>query len=215
MKLASALLPSEFYAQPTLEVAQQLLGKILVRAVVHRGKKLILKGRIVETEGYIARIDEACHAYRRKTPRNAAMFGEAGTAYVYFTYGNHFMLNVVTEKVGDAAAVLIRAIEPVEYSEAALAFMREQRRQTVLINLTNGPGKLTEAFMINHALNEMSLQSPALYIEDAPLIPKKQMAVSTRVGITRSVELPWRYFINGNKFVSQGKPSGNDGVKNR
>lgn len=199
-------LPPAFYQQPTLSVATALLGKILVRRIALPEQEVILKGKIVETEAYLAHPrygDESCHAYRGMTARNAAMFGDAGTAYVYFTYGNHFMLNIVTEPKGEAAAVLIRALEPL----TELDFLRARRNTTKIIELTNGPGKLTHAFHIDRSLNGASLQSDFLYIEDAPTIPPTDICTTTRIGITKGTHLPWRYFIKRNPFVSKAKPS--------
>jgi DNA-3-methyladenine glycosylase len=199
------LTPS-FYQQPTLSVATALLGKVLVRRILLPEREIVLKGKIVETEAYLAHPrygDESCHAYRGMTARNAAMFGDAGTAYVYFTYGNHFMLNIVTEPKGEAAAVLIRALEPL----TELDFLRARRNTDKLIELTNGPGKLTHAFMIDRTLNGASLQSDFLYIEESPTIPPRDICTTTRIGITKSTHLPWRYFIKGNPFVSKAKLS--------
>ncbi|MCS6988270.1 MAG: DNA-3-methyladenine glycosylase [Chloroherpetonaceae bacterium] len=210
----SKKLPPSFYAQPTLVLAQALLGKILVRRLSSPSGELLLKGKIVETEAYLAHpryADEACHAYRGVTERNKAMFGEAGTAYVYFAYGNHFMLNVVSEPKGEAAAVLIRALEPLSHIE----FLKSRRGDVPLVELANGPGKLTQAFQIDRSLNAISLQSDALWIEDAPPVAPKYIGNSTRVGITKGTHLPWRYFIKGNPFVSKGKPSGADGKKSK
>ncbi len=200
-------LPLSFYEQPTLSVATSLLGKILVRRLALPERTVSLKGRIVETEAYLAHPrygDESCHAYRGMTERNAAMFGEPGTVYVYFTYGNHFMLNIVTEPKGEAAAVLIRALEPL----TELDYIQSRRRVTTITELTNGPGKLTQAFQIDRTLNGISLQSTVLYVEGAPPVNPDAIGVSTRIGITKGVDLPWRYFIKGNPFVSKGKPSG-------
>jgi DNA-3-methyladenine glycosylase len=192
-------LDPSFYQQPTLEVAESLLGKILVRRIGER----IVTGKIVETEGYIATLDAACHAYRGKTERNKHMFGEPGTIYVYFTYGCHFMINVVTEPEGEAAAVLIRAIEPLSGVDTLMA-----RRGTQNVrSLANGPGKLTKALDIDRNLNGESLQSNVIYIADAPPLAHAQIGISTRVGISKSAELPWRFFIRENAFVSSGKPS--------
>ncbi len=199
-------LQPSFYERPTLSVATALLGKVLVRRIQLPKRDVILKGKIVETEAYLAHPrygDESCHAYRGMTARNKAMFGEAGTVYVYFTYGNHFMLNIVTEPKGEAAAVLIRALEPL----SELDFLYAHRKVARTIDLTNGPGKLTQAFQIDRTLNGMSLQSDLLYIEDAQPISPSEIRTSSRVGITKGIHLPWRYFIAGNPFVSKGKPS--------
>lgn len=202
----SKLQPS-FYERPTLSVATALLGKVLVRRIQLPKREVILKGKIVETEAYLAHPrygDESCHAYRGLTERNKAMFGEPGTAYVYFTYGNHFMLNIVTEPKGEAAAVLIRALEPLSEIE----FLYARRHVARAVDLTNGPGKLTQAFQIDDTLNGASLQGDSLYIENAPPISPSDICVTSRVGITKGIHLPWRYFIAGNPFVSKGKPSG-------
>lgn len=192
-------LEPSFYQKPTLDVAVSLLGKILVRRI----GKAVVTGKIVETEGYIATNDAACHAYRGKTERNKHMFGEPGTIYVYFTYGCHFMLNVVTEPEGEAAAVLIRAIEPL----SGVDVLMERRGTKNIRNLANGPGKLTAAFDIDRTLSGESLQSDVIYIADAPPVKRASVGVSTRVGITKSAELPWRFFIKDSTFVSPGKPS--------
>ncbi len=199
-------LQPSFYERPTLSVATSLLGKVLVRRIQLPKREVILKGKIVETEAYLAHPqygDESCHAYRGMTERNKAMFGEAGTVYVYFTYGNHFMLNIVTEPKGEAAAVLIRALEPL----SGLDFLYARRKVAKVTDLTNGPGKLTQAFQIDRTLNGTSLQSDFLYIEDAPPISPSEICITSRIGITKGTHLPWRYFIAGNPFVSKGKPS--------
>lgn len=162
-----------------------------------------MAGKIVETEGYIAAIDAACHAYRGVTERNRVMFGAAGRAYVYFAYGNHFMLNVVTEPEGEAAAVLIRALEPIE----GIKTMQTFRPVEKLTNLLSGPGKLTQALNITRAQNGMSFQSDELFIAQGEIVQANDIGVSARVGITQARDLPWRYFIKGNPFVSKGKPS--------
>jgi DNA-3-methyladenine glycosylase len=192
-------LPRSFYARPTLEVARDLIGATLV----HESPQGRLSGRIVEAEAYVSPGDEASHAYRGETPRNRVMFGAAGHAYVYVSYGMHDMLNVVTEAAGTAAAVLIRAVEPVEGVELmacnrgldkAIAPGRQR-------NLTNGPGRLCQAMAIGRALNGHDLTRPSLYIlprdGDAP-----PLVQTTRIGITRSVELPWRFYLLGSPHVS-------------
>lgn len=192
-----APLDLDFYAQPTLEVARRLIGTLLV----HESPRGRLSGRIVEAEAYIAPEDAACHAYRGETPRNRVMFGPPAHAYVYVSYGMHDMLNVVTEEVGIAAAVLIRAVEPVE----GIAMMAQNRGFDASVarprNLTNGPGRLCQAMGIGRALNGSDLTRAPLYIlpaagDDLPLVQ------TTRIGITRSVELPWRFYLLGSPDVS-------------
>lgn len=197
-------LPTEFYGQPTLDIARQLLGKALISLVDGR----LAAGLIVETEGYIATIDPACHAYTGLTRRNAVMWGVPGRAYVYFTYGNHWMINVVTEEEGLAAAVLIRALEPI----AGLEDMRRRRGLHRLKGkaedrqLTNGPGKLCQALAIDGTLNNSDLAGDSIFIAAVPpnlQLPPFEVVETTRIGITRGVDFPWRYYVKGNRFVSK------------
>lgn len=193
-------LSPEFYVQPTLDAARLLLGKVLVS-----GES---SGLIVETEGYVGPDDPACHAYVGRTRRNQVMWGKPGHAYIFFTYGAHFMLNVVTEREDYPAAVLIRAVEPV----LGLEIMRQRRNLHLLRsrpldrNLTNGPGKLCKALDIIAELNGISLQSDRLFIAEPPpeiALPPFQIIETTRIGITRGTELPWRYYVKGNRYVSR------------
>lgn len=207
-------LPQSFYARPAREVAAALLGKILVRKV--QGQ--LLRGRIVETEAYCDsdEPDLACHGTKnggRPTPRNAVMFGPPGHAYIYFTYGNHWMLNVVSGRNGQANAVLIRALEPMSGLEQIAA---QRGKPTSVLNtqpslrsLTNGPGKLAQAFAINHSCNGIPLFKPTngLWIENAAAIPPASITTGPRVGLGQTPEpwfsMPWRYWITGNPFVSK------------
>jgi len=155
--------------------------------------------RIVEVEAYRGRDDPASHAFRGLTPRNAPMFGEPGHAYIYFTYGNHYCLNITTQKPGSPGAVLVRAVEPLE----GIALMRRFRPNVPDIQLTSGPGKLTKALAIDKALNEqdMTIKGP-LYVTDPG--PKSfEIRQSTRVGVSLGKERPWRFYINGNPYVSR------------
>jgi DNA-3-methyladenine glycosylase len=169
-----------------LRAAPALLGAYLVRGD--------LRCRIVETEAYRTPDDPACHAYRSRTPRNEPMFGPPGRAYVYFTYGNHHMLNVVAHADGIAAAVLIRAAEPLE----GLAEMARRRRQTRPEALLSGPGKLCQAFAIGPSDNRCDLFHPdthhalTLLPPDKPL-PPRQILTGGRIGISRGQDLPWRF----------------------
>src|SRR5689334_8216577 len=138
-------LPRSFYAQPTLQVARQLLGKYLVRE--HPDGKTA--GKIVETEAYAGPHDLACHAAKGRTARTEVMFGPPGHAYVYFIYGVYYCLNIVTEETGHASAVLIRAVEPVEGVE----LIQRRRKTSELRKLASGPGKLCLAMSIDKALN--------------------------------------------------------------
>ena len=187
-----------FFERYTPRVARDLLGCSLVRVI---GRER-LSGTIVETEAYRGKSDPASHAYRGKTPRNEAMFGPAGYAYVYFTMGAHFCLNVTTEEEGTAAAVLLRAIQPLEGAE----MMKENRRVQEVTRLASGPGNLTRALGVDRALNgEDMVTSSRLFIEKGTMQDK--IGVSSRVGIRSGLSLRWRFFAEGNPFVSRGRPS--------
>jgi len=188
---------TNFYANDTQSVAKALLGKLLVREL--DGQQLI--GKIVETEAYIGHDDPASHAFRGKTPRSAIMFGPPGFAYVYFIYGMYFCLNVVTEAEGFPAAVLIRAVEPLHGVDHMCAF----RQTNQLKNLTNGPGKLCQAFGIDKKLNGCDLTIPPLWIADAPAIPETKILATTRVGIRVGRDHLWRYCIKTHPFVSKSR----------
>ena len=200
-------LPVAFYARPARQVAQELLGKKLVRQL----NGLILSGIIVETEAYCdgEERDLACHGERannaQPTPRTAVMFGPAGYAYVYFTYGIHWLFNVVTGQPGQPNAVLIRALQPVDGVEE----MMELRGERPLQQLTNGPAKLTQALAINKSHNAANLCQPGgvIWIEEAPALPQSQIATGPRIGLGKTPEpwlsMPWRYWLAGNPFVSK------------
>jgi DNA-3-methyladenine glycosylase len=187
-------LDRKFYDRPTLKVAKELLGKYLV--VQKNG--YLLSGKIVETEAYIGFKDPASHAYRGMTPRNEVMFGGPGCAYVYLTYGMHHCLNLVTEKKGYPAAVLIRALEPVEGTE----LMRRRRKRRKLKELTSGPAKLCQALGVDRKLNGSDICSDVIFVEDRGEASGK-IESSTRIGIKEVREKKWRYFVKDNKFVSR------------
>jgi len=182
-------LSRNFYSGSTIKVAKELLGKI----VVH-GK---CKGKIVETEAYFGKKDPASHAYGKITKRNILMYRKPGTAYVYFTYGNHWMLNVVTEKKGIPGAVLIRAVEPLE----GIDLMKKRRGLKDVKNLTNGPGKLTRAFGIEKRDNGLDLTKSNLFIEDSN--EKFEIVNTSRIGLSRGMEKLLRFYIKDNEFVSR------------
>ena len=190
-------LPRSFYQQPTIEVARQLLGKYLVRK--HPDGTTI--GRIVESEAYIGPEDKACHASRGRTPRTEIMFGRAGHAYIYLIYGFHYMLNIVTEKEDFPAAVLIRAVEPLE----GIQLMQARRRTEKLHNLESGPGKLCEAFAIDRKLNGDDICGKILYVEDRGE-PASKIIAAPRIGVDYAGKWklkPWRFLVRGNAFVSR------------
>jgi DNA-3-methyladenine glycosylase len=187
-------LPRHFYLQDTLAVARELLGCLLWR----RGPEGVTSGFIVETEAY-CHGDPASHAARGRTPRNAMMFGPPGHAYVYFTYGMHYCFNAVTAAEGVAEAVLVRALEPVD----GLNLMRARRRVQD-DQLTNGPGKLTQAMGIDREMNGRDLTDGDLVIL-GPRAHSPAIVTARRVGITRAAEQPWRFFIDGNGWVSRNR----------
>lgn len=178
-----ARLSRQFYNRPTLDVARDLLGQRLVR--LWRGQRLA--GLITEVEAYIGQTDLACHARFGRTPRSQVMFGAPGHAYVYFTYGMHWMLNCVTEAKDFPAAVLIRAIEPVE----GIDLMRRRRKRPDKV-LTNGPAKLAQALGLDQAFNGHDLCVPTamLFVERRPALPDAAIVRGPRVGLGATPE-PW------------------------
>ncbi len=183
-------LPRSFYDRGTLEVARDLLGKLLVvRSNPAYGwddpRAGVTHGRVVETEAYHG-TDPASHSARGLTPRNSIMFGEPGVAYIYFIYGMYEMLNFVTESEGYPGAVLIRALEPV----------------SGITRTTNGPGRLCRAMSIRMSHKGESLQGPVFYVLDDGVRPRSVMR-SPRVGINVGKEPLWRFFVDGNSHVSR------------
>jgi DNA-3-methyladenine glycosylase len=193
------ILSRDFYARPTLDVARDLIGKTLYRQTSDG----VTAGVIVETEAYIAAIDPAAHGFRGKTPRNAAMFGPPGHAYVYFTYGMHCCLNVVTEDEGAAAAVLLRAIEPT----IGLPLMRVRRGERIADrDLARGPGRLCAAMALTTADNGLLLEGNALWLTATPGFPPDAPIVATpRIGITQAADWPWRFVLADSPWVSGRK----------
>lgn len=178
-----------FYSRDTLIVARDLLGKKLVRRV----DGMEISGMIVETEAYCGQGDSACHGHRGMTRRNAVMFGPPGHAYIYFTYGLHYLLNVVTREEGDPCAVLLRGLVPVSGLEQMQA-----RRKRSGKDLVNGPAKLCQALDIDKTLNGWDLTKGArLWIEDDPATPAGRILTTPRIGIDyarkEDREAPWRF----------------------
>lgn len=198
LDLAMKILKRSFYERDTALVAQELLGKIIVRVI---DKDTILKGRIVETEAYMGMHDPASHAYGGKRIRNAPLYGPVGHAYVYFTYGMYYCLNFVSRaKDIPAGGVLIRAVEPLE----GIAYMEKKRHKHSTHGLTNGPGKLTQALSINKDLNgiDVTKEGP-LYVLDVPEIPANQIVTTKRIGISKAVDDLLRFYVEENQFVSK------------
>jgi DNA-3-methyladenine glycosylase len=188
-------LPPEFYARSVHDVARDLIG-----CTVAHGRTA---GVIVETESYHAD-DEACHAYVGPTDRNSVLFGPPARAYVYLSYGIHSLLNFVAKPDGEAAAVLIRALEPVE----GIDLMRERRGADRIEELCSGPGKLTQALGIGLELNGAPLEAGPIGVRGRrgawtnwPIVTDR------RIGITKATELPWRFCAAGSRFVSRPRPT--------
>jgi DNA-3-methyladenine glycosylase len=189
-------LPRAFYDRPTSDVAQDLLGTVLVRLDGDRSTA----ARIVETEAYFGEDDEASHGAAGLTARTRIMYGEAGHAYVYFIYGTHDMLNVSTEREGYPAAVLVRAAEPL----VGLEIMAERRSLPGPVGLTNGPGRLCRAMGITLGLNGADMTVPAAPLYVAPRdLETPSIVRATRVGITRARDRLQRFYIEGNPHVSR------------
>jgi DNA-3-methyladenine glycosylase len=191
------VLPRSFYRRPSLEVARDLLGRVLVRTLPDGTR---LAGRIVETEAY-HEDDPASHSFRGRTARTDVMFGPPGHLYVYFTYGMHFCMNVVTGREGEGSAVLLRAAEPVDGIEA----MAATRGVADLRLLCAGPGRLCQALAITRDHDGTDLvEGDELIIERGRPVPDAEVVVGPRVGITAAAEQPWRFSIRGSRFVSRG-----------
>lgn len=191
-------LPRSFYARGVLTVARDVIGKVLV----YETPNGVLAGRVVEAEAYRGPEDRAAHSFGgRRTARTEAMFGPPGHAYVFFVYGMHFHLNLVTTRVGAPHAVLLRAVEPLE----GLSVMAERRGLGESDrNLTNGPGKLCRAFGIGKESYGVDLCAPPLYLSEGP---RGRIARSPRVGVDYAgswAEKPWRFFEAENPWVSRG-----------
>ena len=188
-----------FYRRPTEAVARDLIGKKLVRTIIKGGRAFRLAGTIVETEAYGYNDDPASHACMGPTARNRVMFGEVGRAYIYFTYGNHFCVNVSARSGSEAGAILIRGIEPVE----GVAMMKQFRPVDGAFSLTSGPGKLTQALKITAALNGVDMTDPEseLHIEFGSR-PARVIA-TPRIGITRATDREWRFVDPSSPYVSR------------
>jgi DNA-3-methyladenine glycosylase len=193
-------LSRDFFARNTLTVARDLLGQQLVRVL--DGKRL--SGRIVEVEAYIGEKDQACHARSGRTKRNAPMYGPPGHAYVYFVHGMHYCFNVVTEREGFPAAVLIRALEPLEGIEV----MRELRGGRPSLPLTSGPARLCQALDIDQRFDgaDLCTLDALLFLEEDAPIPDEAVATGPRIGVRGdevAVTIPWRLYVRDSRHVSR------------
>ena len=196
-------LPRSFYARPVVRVARDVIGKLLV----HHTAAGTLVGRIVEAEAYRGPEDRAAHSFGgRRTERTEVMFGEPGLAYVFFVYGMHWHVNLVTTRAGAPHAVLLRAVEPLLGAE----LMAERRGIAASnVNLTNGPGKLCQAFGIDRRYYGADLTQGALFLSDTDA-PRGKLGRSARIGVDYAeawADRQWRFFEQGNRWVSRGRPS--------
>lgn len=194
-------LSKQFYTRNLLTVARELPGKILVK----KYGKTFLAGKIVEVEAYDGMIDEAAHTFTGRTKRNEIMFNDGGYFYVYFTYGAHFCCNIVTGKKDHGTAVLIRAVEPL----AGIKKMSLNRYNKISmtekekLNLTSGPGKVCEAFGITKEHYGLDITGDKIFLLDRPKLKKSEIVITKRIGIKKSVDLPWRFYIKDNPYVSR------------
>jgi DNA-3-methyladenine glycosylase len=194
------VLPRSFYERETEIVAREMLGTVL-ECETPEGRA---SGIIVETEAYLGEHDLACHAAAGRTARTEALYGPAGTSYVYFIYGMYWCFNTVTRAEGFPSAVLVRALEPLD----GISLMHKRRpRMKSDVELTNGPGKLCAALGIVGSMGAKGLQRKPLLIRQGEPVPDDKVEVTTRIGITRCADWPLRWLVTGNRFVSRGKVS--------
>ena len=199
MAVTSPRLAREFFARDPVVLARDLLG----RTLFYRTSEGLLAGRIVETEAYTGEADPASHAFRGRTARNAVMFGPAGHAYVYFTYGMHHCLNVTAHVRGNAGAVLLRALEPL----AGMEIMRARGDLGPAARLLSGPGKIGRAFGLTLNDNGRDFTRGPLGIATGTPPSPRQVAVSPRIGISRAADLPYRFAVMGSRSVSGRAPT--------
>ncbi len=190
----------DFFARDTLTVARELLGRRLVRVL--DGERLA--GRIVEVEAYVGEEDQASHASCGVTRRNAPMYGPPGHAYVYFIYGMHHCFNVVTERKGYPAAVLVRALEPLEGVE----LMRARRSGRPDAQLTGGPARLCQALEIDRRFDGADLCAPdaLLFLEEGAAVPDEAVVTGPRIGVRGdevALTVPWRFYVRDSRYVSR------------
>ena len=195
MALTTPRLPRQFFARDPVVLARDLLGRVLF----YRTPDGLLAGRIVEAEAYTGEADPASHAFRGRTARNAVMFGPAGHAYVYFTYGMHHCLNVTADAPGTAGAVLLRALEPL----AGVEIMRARGDHGPESRLLSGPGKIGRAFGLSLEDNGRDFTRGPLGLAAGSPVPDREVTTSRRIGISRALDLPYRFAVIGSRSLSK------------
>lgn len=190
------MLKLDFFQQPTLCLARDLLGRFLKC----RTSGKLVTCRIVEVEAYHQEGDAAAHSFKGPSQRNRVMFGPAGHLYVYFIYGMHYCMNLVSEPEGVGAAVLIRALEPIHGEEVLMA---NRGANVSRRNLSNGPARCCAALTINSQYNGISLLGDLLWLEAGEPVGPGQVVETTRIGISKSVDLPWRFYVKDHADVSR------------
>lgn len=194
-------LPRQFYLEDPVKLAPKILGKIIQRKIGNT----YLSGKIVEVEAYRGKDDPAAHSYNGKTKRTEVMFFEGGYLYVYFTYGMHYCANIVCGKANEGAAILIRAVEPLNYIEelSLNRFGKKEITDKGKIILTNGPAKFCKAFNITKNDNGFDLTKETIFLIEGDKFRKSDIVQTTRIGITKAKELPWRFYIKNNPYISR------------
>jgi DNA-3-methyladenine glycosylase len=192
--LTSPRLRRAFFSRDPVIVARDLLGRILF----YRAPEGLLAGRIVESEAYTGEADPASHAFHGRTARNAVMFGTGGHAYVYFSYGMHYCLNVTADSPGVAGAVLLRALEPL----AGMEIMRRRGDHGSEVRLLSGPGKIGRGFGLTLKDNGRDFTGGPLGLAAGTPVPDGQVVITRRIGISRAVDLPYRFTVLGSRSVS-------------
>jgi len=197
----AATLPVSFFVRPTEQVAAELLGMMVVSTVGGE----VTEGRIVETEAYLGYDDPASHGYRhRRNARNQALFGPAGSWYVYLSYGMHWCANLVCQRPGLASAVLLRALEPIE----GLEVMRHRRRGVETRELCSGPGKLCQALGIDHSLDGSRMARSSVIVRPPTEWEQLRVSVTPRIGITKAADWPLRFHVAGSPWLSRKEKGG-------
>jgi DNA-3-methyladenine glycosylase len=197
----AATLPVSFFRRPAEVVAAELLGMMVVSSIGGE----ITEGRIVETEAYLGYDDPASHGYlHRRNSRNAALFGPAGSWYVYLSYGMHWCANLVCQRTGLASAVLLRALEPA----AGLDLMRRRRGNVPDRELCSGPGKLCQALGMTRELDGTRMASSAVIVRPPTSAELTGIAITPRIGISKAVDWPLRFHLAGSPWVSRKEPGG-------